>query len=142
MRVDNAECNVRRNVREFNSQLLWVRDEFCQGEQSWHVGAGFPWQFHLPERRTVDRTALCAPHIAFSGVVPCQRQRPVTESLVQISQIVECRGGGRDRITPAVVPPVTLQTEALAGRRDELPQSGCTAVGKCIRIQRTFDNWQ
>ena len=48
---------------------------------------------------------------------------PVAVHLVEVREVVERRVGRVDDVAPAVVPPVLLQLEALAGAGNELPQA-------------------
>ena len=83
-----------------------------------------------------------ATHRAFTPVVRGQRQIPVAEFGVELLQIVERAVGCRDHVTPLVEPPVLLQAEMLAGRRNELPDAGGAAARIGHRVVCALDHRQ
>ena len=78
----------------------------------------------------------------FTPVVRGQRQMPVAMHVVDGLQVIECGTGGGDHIAPFILPPVLFQLEALAGSRDELPESGGCGRRMGHRIERTFHHRQ
>jgi hypothetical protein len=57
---------------------------------------------------------------------------------VQFLQIVERAGSCADHVAAAIVPPVLLHPEILAGGRDELPDAGGAAGRICTGIEGAF----
>ena len=127
-RLDNrAEVGGVGHVRQAHRKQFGTHDNVLDRLQLGHIagGLGRHAQTGVVGRLTLGTRLLDrARDRAFAPVVRCQRELPVAEHGVERLQVVE-RGGGRGKDVAAVVaPPVLLQIEALAGRRNELPHAG------------------
>ena len=79
-----------------------------------------------------------ARYVALPAVVGGERQFPGAEPGVQFFQIIERRVGGGQHVAAAVVPPVLVEAEVLAGGRNELPDARCLAARIGLRIEGAF----
>jgi hypothetical protein len=126
-RIDDREPTRVRDRRERDAVLERIRDELPDGEQPRNIGLRLGGQIlaDAPEVGGLMRGLGAlerALHIAFPGVVACDREQPVAELLVHRLEIVEGRAGRFDHVAPPVVPPVLLEPESLTGARNELPE--------------------
>jgi len=63
------------------------------------------------------------PYAVFAAIVCREREMPVVEFVIQLSQIPDGRFGGPDRIAALVDPEGTPETVYFSRRCDELPDS-------------------
>src|SRR5262249_11709049 len=81
-------------------------------------------------------------YVAFARVVAGDREQPIAELLVHRLEIIERRARRFDHVAPAVVPPVLLEPETLAGAREEPPGAGRGAVGGRERGEGVLEDRQ
>ena len=116
--------------------MIRIRHDGADGEQAWHVAAGFPRQLQGPEIDGFAGAAVAPDglaHVAFAGIVGSERQQPVTGKLgVQLFQVVEGCTGGFDHVAAAVVPPAVSQAVEAPRGWYELPYSRrpCRGIGE------------
>ena len=143
---DGREIGLVFQLRQLQPIGLGIGYELAQRQQFWHVGAGLPGQFQMPEIGWLARILVAADgstNVAFARVVPGDRQLPVTvKFLVQKLQIVQCSSCRVDDVPPAVVPPVLTDAKPARGSRDKLPQSGGPAVRVCKGIVGALNDRQ
>ncbi len=142
---DGGEIGFIGNLAQHQAKMCRIADDVLDREQLGHIVARLA---RHPEVRVIGRfvmlaiVGLRARHAIFAPIVGGQSQFPVAELVMQFLQIIQCAIGRADDVATAVVPPVLLHAEVLAGGGDELPDAGSAGDRIGARVECAFDHRQ
>ena len=142
---DPHEVRFVLNGRKRDAVFFRLGHDALDGLQARNVVGGFARHAQTavagrPPARLV--AADGARNAALAPVVGRQRELPVAELVVKLSEVVKGRARAFKHVAALVLPEVLLQREDAARRRNELPQPCGLGVRERLRLEGAFNKGQ